>query len=62
MTATAVSINAHFFEVLQNNTHPTFTLYDDDPVAGSYAPYCMINNFELSCEVADYVKFSAEFM
>ena len=22
----------------------------------------MINNFELSCEVADYVKFSAEFM
>lgn len=52
----------HFFEVLQNNTHPTFTLYDDDPVAGSYAPYCMINNLELSCEVADYVKFSAEFM
>lgn len=62
MTATAVNINAHFFEVLQNNTHPTFTLYDDDPVAWSYAPYCMINNFELSCEVADYVKFSAEFM
>lgn len=62
MTATAVNINAHFFEVLQNNTHPTFTLYDDDPVAGSYAPYCMINSFELSCEVADYVKFNVEFM
>lgn len=62
MTATAVNVNAHFFEVLQNNTHPTFTLYDDDPVAGSYAPYCMINSFELSCEVADYVKFNAEFM
>lgn len=62
ITATKVSINAHFFEVLQNNTHPTFTLYDDDPVAGSYAPYCMINSFELSCEVTDYVKFSAEFV
>lgn len=62
MTATAVNINAHFFEVLQSNSHPTFTLYDDDPVAWSYAPYCMINSFELSCEVADYVKFTAEFM
>jgi hypothetical protein len=33
MTATAVSINAHFFEVKQDNEHPSFTLYDDDPVA-----------------------------
>ena len=62
MTATAVNINAHFFEVLQNNEHPSFTLYDDDPVAWSYAPYCMINSFEISCAVADYVKFTADFM
>lgn len=63
MTATAVSgVYAHFFERLNSNNHPTFTLYDDDPVAGAYAPYCMINSFELTCEVADYVKFSAEFM
>ena len=62
MSATAVNINAHFFEVLQNNEHPSFTLYDDDPVAWSYAPYCMINTFEISCEVADYVKFTADFM
>lgn len=62
MTATAVSgVNAHFFERLNSNNHPTFTLYDDDPVAWAKAPYCMINSFELSCEVADYVKFSAEF-
>lgn len=62
MTATAVSIDAHFFEVKQDNEHPSFTLYDDDPVAGSYAPYCMINSFEISCAVADYVKYNAEFM
>jgi hypothetical protein len=62
MTATAVSINAHFFEVLQNNEHPSFTIYDDDPIAGSYAPYCMINNFEISCNVAEYMKFSADFI
>ena len=63
MTATAVSgVNAHFFERLNSNNHPTFTLYDDDPIAGAKAPYCMVNSFELTCEVADYVKFSAEFM
>lgn len=62
MTATAVSINAHFFEVKQDNEHPSFTLYDDDPVAWSYAPYCMINSFEISCVVADYVKYTADFM
>jgi hypothetical protein len=61
MTATAVNINAHFFEVLQSNEHPSFTIYDDDPIAGSYAPYCMISSFEISCNVAEYMKFSAEF-
>ena len=62
MTATAVSINAWFFEELQSNEHPSATIYDDDPIAWSYAPYCMINTFELSCEVADYMKFNAQFM
>ena len=62
MTATAVSIDAHFFEVKQDNEHPSFTLYDDDPVAGSFAPYCMVNSLELSCAVADYVKFNVAFM
>ena len=62
MTATAVSwVYGHFFEVKQDNEHPSATIYDDD-VAWSYAPYCMINNFELSCEVGDYVKFTADFM
>lgn len=63
MTATAVNwVNAHFFERKNDNNHPSFTLYDDDPIAWTKAPYSMINSFEISCEVADYVKFSAEFM
>lgn len=63
LTATKVAwVNGHLFERLNSNNHPTFTLYEDDPVAWAKAPYSMINNFELSCEVADYVKFSAEFM
>ena len=62
MTATAVAVDAHFFEVKQDNEHPSFTIYDDDPVAWSYAPYCMVNSLEISCAVADYVKYSVEFM
>lgn len=62
MTATALSwVYGHFFEVKQDNEHPTATIYDD-LLAGSYAPYCMINNFELSCSVGDYMKFTADFM
>ena len=56
------AVKVHYFTRLNSNQHPSFTIYDDDPNAASYAPYCMINSFELSCEVSDYVKFSAEFM
>ena len=62
MTATAVNtFTVHLFSRLNTNTHPSATICDIDPVAASYAPFCMINTFELSCEVADYVKYSAEF-
>ena len=63
LSATEVTgVNAHLFERLNSNQHPTFTLYDDDPVAWSKSSYSMVNTFELSCEVSDYVKFSVEFM
>ena len=62
MTATAVSdFNVHLFSRENSNVHPSATIYDKDPVASSYAPFCMLNTFEISCEVADYMKFSAEF-
>lgn len=62
LTATAVNtFNAHMFSVLNSNVHPSFTIYDKDPVASSYAPFMMINNFELSCAVEDYVRFTADF-
>lgn len=62
LTLTEVSgAVAHYFSRLNSNAHPSFTIRDVDDVAASYAPFCMINTFELSCEVGDYVKFSAEF-
>lgn len=62
LDATLVTdFEAHLFTVLNSNTHPSATLCDIDPVAASYAPFCMINSFELNCAVADYLKFSASF-
>lgn len=62
LTATAFNdFTVHLFSRKNSNVHPSATLYDIDPVASSYAPFCMLNTFELSCEVADYMKFSAEF-
>lgn len=62
MSATAVnSFTVHMFSRLNNNTHPSATIADVDPTSASYAPFCMINSFELSCAVADYMNFSAEF-
>lgn len=62
MTWTAVSdFTVHLFSRANSNVHPSATLYDIDPVASSYAPFCMLNSFEISCAVADYMKFSAEF-
>lgn len=63
LAATEVSgVNAHFFERANTNNPVTFTLYWDDPVASSCATYSVINTLEISCEVADFVRFSAEFM
>lgn len=62
LSATAVnSFNMHYFSPIQSQKLPTATLYDDDPVSSSKAPYSMINNLEFSCEVADYLRFSSEF-
>ena len=62
MTWVEVSdFTVHLFSRLNTNTHPSATLYDVDPIASSYAPFCMLNSFEISCEVADYMKFTAEF-
>lgn len=55
----------HFFEVLNNNNHPSYTLYGSDPIDAvndTRASYWMINTFNLNVAIADYVKFESEWM
>lgn len=63
-TATATirtGVQGHFFERLNNNKHPSFTLYASDPVAEEYATYCLLDNLELEIEVANYAMCSGKF-
>jgi len=60
VTATS-AVKWHFFSRNNDNSHQTYTLYDDDPVGAVSSTYWMVNTLELSAEVGDYVKFSAEY-
>lgn len=62
-TATVISgVGAHFFERLNTNTHPSFTLYGSDPVGDERAPYCMLDSLEMEFIVGDFGKFTSKFM
>lgn len=53
-------VKGHFFERLNNNTHPSFTMYGSDPVGDEKATYCMVDSFELEVKVGDFAKFNAK--
>lgn len=58
----AASGKHHLFRRLNNNTHPTYTIYGSDPVGDDRATYCMLSDLEIECVVGDFVKFNATFM
>lgn len=52
----------HTFTRANTNTHPTFTVWQTDPVATYKSAYSMIDTFTVTTEVGDYVKYTASFM
>ncbi len=68
-TATAGAVEApsavryHVYRRLNSNTHPSYTLYGQDPETGDErAAYCMLDNLDFECKADDIIKFSAKFM
>lgn len=59
--AIKTAVKGHFFERLNSNTHPSFTIYGSDPISDDKATYCMVDTFELEFKVGDYAKFNAKF-
>lgn len=54
-------VYGHFFQRLNTNAHPTFTIYGSDPVADERAAYCMLDSLEMEVAVGDFAKFKAMF-
>lgn len=53
---------AHLFLRLNDNNHPSYTFYGKDDVGDFRAAYCMMDTFELTVAVEDYVRFTADLM
>lgn len=65
MWASAISWSwpyTHAFTVLNDNSHPTFTLRGKDPVESISSSYNMINEFSIDAQTGEYVKFNAGFI
>lgn len=59
---TASAAYTHTFTRLNSNTHPSFTVHQYDPVQSYYSAYSMVDEFEISGEVGDFVKFKAKLL
>lgn len=55
-------VKGHFFERLNNNAHPSYTVYGSDPVGEEYAAYCMVDSLETEVKVGDFATFNLKMM
>lgn len=64
-STTYATAYGHFFEVLNTNNHPTYTLYGSDNIDWSNdirSAYWMINTFNINVAIAEFAKFESEWM
>ena len=52
----------HTFTAAQSNHHPTYTVYDQDPIGTRYATLGMIQSLQLNLTVDEYVTFNTDIM
>ena len=52
----------HVFRLLNNNNHPTATLYGSDPVSDDRAAFCMLESLEIEGVVGKFTTFQAKFL
>lgn len=61
-SAVISGVNAHYFSVLNNNNHPSYTLYEHTPVSDKNGLYGMLNSIDFNFVRNDYLKAAIEFM
>lgn len=52
----------HIFRRLNTNNHPSYTIYNNDPLEDFRAAYCLLDSLEFECVVGEFAKFTAKFM
>lgn len=60
--AIKTAVKGHFFERLNTNAHPSFTMYGSDPVGDDRAAYCMVDSLEVEFQVGEFATFTSKFM
>lgn len=55
-------VYGHYFSRLNTNAHPTYTLYESNPIGDKNALYGMLNTVDLNFVRGDYLKVTLEYM
>lgn len=64
-TATAVyttGVRNHYFQLLNTNNHPAYTLYGVDDVGTYRSTYCLLDTLELELATGNFLSFNAKFL
>lgn len=56
------SVRHHVFRRLNSNNHPSYTIYNNDPLADERAAYCMLDTLEFEAVSGEWARFAAKFM
>mgnify|MGYP000872237046 FL=1 len=62
-TATyATGVRNHFFQLLNTNNHPAYTLYGVDSVGTYRSSYCLLDSLEFELATGNFLTFSAKYV
>lgn len=53
------SVRWHLFRLANSNTHPTYTMYVNDPVSTMKSTYCMLDTFDLEVTAGQFANFKS---
>lgn len=59
---TPSALRDHLFRVLNNNTHPTYTIYNHDPIGDERATYCALDQLDIEIVAGKFITITAKYV
>ncbi len=56
------AVRTHVYTLLNNNTHPSYTIYGSDPVGDFKSVYCMLDSLDMEIASGGFAVAKAKFM